>query len=143
MIAADIPYVQCYAQAAETFKLPFSLLPGIAMVERGRLGESTPNKNGTSDHGIMQINDYWTNLFKSNFGITATQIRDNACLGIWMAGYIVRYEINRAGDFWKGVGRYHSPDSARQAVYIRKVYWSAREVEAAYALPQYLAKGAW
>lgn len=74
----------------------------------------------------MQINDVWVARLNKLFGVTAVMMRDDPCASIKVAGYILRYEINRAnGDFWKGVGRYHSNMPSRHTKYIQKVFVTA------------------
>ena len=133
-VPADPPaYYQCFFQAADMYSLPPVLLPAIAKVEGGTVGKSNGNKNGSRDHGKMQINDVWVSKLNKSFGITAEMIRDDPCLAIRSAGYILRYHINRAGgDFWQGVGRYHSATPSRHAAYIQKVFVAAKTLEPTY-----------
>lgn len=131
-------YSQCYIEVARQYTLPASLLPAIARIEGGKVGQSSLNKNGTRDHGIMQINDVWVDKLNKAFGITAEQIRNNPCVSIRVAGYILRYEINLAsGDFWKGVGRYHSRSLVLHTNYIQKVFATASMMEPAYQALSY------
>jgi len=82
----------------------------------------------------MQINDVWVNQLTAKYKITAEVIRDDPCSSIRTAGYILRYEINRAGgDFWKGVGRYHSNTPFRHANYVRQVFAVASQLEPIYS----------
>lgn len=113
-------HLPCYVQAAVTNRLPFSLLPAIAIVEGGESGSSNVNKNGTRDHGKMQINDVWIRRL-AQLGLNPQSIRDDACVAINAAGHIVRTEIDRAGDFWRGVGNYHSRTPLRNRNYAQKV----------------------
>ena len=103
----------CFAIAEADYQVPSCILRGIHQVETSgstRTGIVSVNKDGSRDYGIMQHNDFWVRFFNKNFGITGSQLSNDRCLSIRGAGYVVRYEINRAGDFWKGVARYHNPD---------------------------------
>lgn len=94
------------------------------------MGQSRLNRNGTYDHGTFQINDSWIARLYPRFGVTAEMVRDNRCIAARVAGYILRYEINRAqGDFWLGVGRYHSHTPALLVSYISRVYAIASRME--------------
>lgn len=60
------------------------------------------------DSGIMQINNWWL----KRYGIpleAAFEPEANILLGSW----ILRQELNRAGDVWTAVARYHSPHAGR------------------------------
>lgn len=103
----------CYAETEIAYSVPTCILRAIHDKESSgslRKGIVNRNRDGSRDYGAMQHNDFWIRYFNRNFGITADQFADNTCLSIRGAGYVLRYEINRAGDFWKGVGRYHNPD---------------------------------
>jgi len=103
----------CYAETEVAYSVPSCILRAVHDKESSgsvRKGIVNRNANGSRDYGAMQHNDFWVRYFSRNFGITADQLSDSACLSIRGAGYVLRYEINRARDFWKGVGRYHSPD---------------------------------
>lgn len=126
-------YTVCFIQAAKMYTLPPSLLPAISKIEGGKIGASSENTDGTRDHGFMQINDVRITELKKRFPITADIIRNDPCAAIRVAGYIVRDEINRAGgDFWKGVGRYHSRTPALHANYVQKVFPVAKQLEPTY-----------
>ncbi|MGN5477666.1 hypothetical protein ACTMU2_14265 [Cupriavidus basilensis] len=74
----------------------------------------------------MQHNDFWIRYFQRNFGITAQQIVQDRCLAIRGAGYVVRYEMNRARDFWTGVAKYHNPDPVIGYAYVLRVANAAK-----------------
>ena len=60
------------------------------------------------DSGIMQINNWWL----KRYGIPLEAAFDpvaNILLGSW----ILKQELDRGGDTWKAVARYHSPDTDR------------------------------
>ena len=136
--AIDLPpippveQVQCYLHVAATYRLPASLLPAIAQIEGGKVGQSSTNKNRTQDHGPMQINDIWVEKLKP-YGVTTNLVRDNFCASVKVAGYILRHEIDLAGgDFWKGVGHYHSRTPSRHVWYVQKVFSVASQLEPLY-----------
>ncbi len=60
------------------------------------------------DSGIMQINNWW--LKRYDIPLEAMfEPAANVLLGSW----ILKQELNRAGDTWAAVARYHSPNADR------------------------------
>lgn len=119
-LPVDLPFA-CVQQAARDYHVPESVLYAIRQVEGGTVGEHTDNTNKTKDYGPMQVNDVWVKHFRSNYGITAEMIRDQPCVAVRASAYIVRYEINRTNDFWRGVGNYHSRTPKFHNRYLSKV----------------------
>lgn len=115
----------CTQQAEIEYQVPACVLRAIHVIEssgstrRGFVGGV--NANGTRDYSVMQINDVWANYFNQKFGITPARLADDLCLSVRAAGYVVRYEINRTGNFWKGVGNYHSRTPSRNYNYAARV----------------------
>jgi len=113
------------AQIAEVqYSVPACIVRAIHVLESS--GRTAPglvrqNANGTEDHGDMQINDVWANTFQRKFGISRADLSSDLCLSMRAAGYVVRYEINRTGDFWKGVGNFHSRTPALNYNYAMRV----------------------
>jgi len=49
-------------------------------------------------------------------------LRDNFCANVEAGAWILRRGLDEAnGDFWEGVGIYHSHDPAHKATYLRAV----------------------
>ena len=106
--------IECVAEVSRRYQIPVALLGGVLAQERGRLGQSSPNKNGTRDFGPMQVNSAWLKLF-APYGITEHRLKHDGCANLAVGAWIIRYEQGRAkGDLWQAVGRYHShkPDLA-------------------------------
>ncbi|WP_316157978.1 lytic transglycosylase domain-containing protein [Cupriavidus sp. BIC8F] len=120
----------CFAAAEAEYQVPSCILRGIHQVETSGSKSSNvvsrPNRDGTRDYGIMQHNDFWIRYFQRNFGITAQQIVQDRCLAIRGAGYVLRYEMNRARDFWTGVAKYHNPDPVIGYGYVLRVANAAK-----------------
>ena len=136
MFYTDVPpepprHYACYVQAAVDYRLPLGILPAIAKVEGGEAGMSSQNTNGTRDHGHMQINDVWMRHFAQK-GADIAAIKNDVCMSIKAAAYILRVEIDRAGDFWMGVGRYHSRTPHLHQRYLSKVAPLAAQLEPVY-----------
>lgn len=120
----------CVAQAEQKYQVPSCILQAIHKVESG--GELRPglvhgNSNGTRDYGVTQINTIWVDYFQRKFGITPLQIAADACLAVNGSAYIIRYEINATGNFWAGVGNYHSRTPVEHDRYVARVARTAEE----------------
>lgn len=117
----DIP--PCLFQAAADYAIPARALLGILRTEGGRSGTLSQNANGTTDHGPFQINTVWARKLEASFGISPFTLTHDFCWSARAAAYIVRYEINLAnGNFWEGVGHYHSRTARHKEHYVQKVY---------------------
>lgn len=119
----------CVLQAAQKYHVPACVLLAIHQIEsRGsrQTGLVRSNQNGTKDYGVTQINDVWVRYFNRQFGITAALITHDVCLAVHASAYVIRYEINAAGDFWTGVGRYHSRMPTRHQWYRQQVALEAQ-----------------
>ena len=83
------------------------MLRAILKVESGlRPNAVNKNANGTVDVGIGQINSIHFREFAA-YGVQPRHLMD-ACVGTYAAAWILRREINRGGNTWAGVARYHS-----------------------------------
>lgn len=117
----DVP--PCLSQAAADYALPARALLGILRTEGGQSGTISRNANGTRDHGPFQINTVWVKKLEAAFGISPFTLTHDFCWSARAAAYIVRYEINLAnGNFWDGVGHYHSRTPRHKGRYVQKVY---------------------
>lgn len=120
--SASITIPDCMNEASQRYQLPVRVLVAIQKTEGGKLGQRVKNKNGTYDHGPFQINTVWMQRF-SKFGYTPDILTNNFCASAYASAYIIRYEINNAGgDFWKGVGNYHSKTPVHHNKYVQTVY---------------------
>ena len=60
------------------------------------------------DSGIMQVNNWWL----KRYGIPLEAVFDPAA-NILLGSWILKQELDRHGDTWKAVARYHSPNADR------------------------------
>lgn len=89
----------CVAHIAVTYDVSASLIEAVAMIEsRGvNPGKVGPNKNGTYDLGIMQINTYWLN--RNNlaavlrYGIDEQQLLNNDCTNVAVGAWILKQNL--------------------------------------------------
>ncbi len=131
-----IPFLACMALTASFYQLPPRVLPAIQAVEGGRPGLASPNRNGSEDLGIMQINTLWIGPLARHTGLSGAEVRDrllhDACFNIAAAGLILRLGLNETGgDLLRTVGNYHSRTPERHIGYRDRVLNAARVMFAA------------
>ena len=113
--------LECVAEVSRQYQIPVALLGGVLAQERGRLGQSFPNKNGTWDIGPMQVNSTWLKFF-APYGIDQHRLQHDGCANLAVGAWIIRYEQGKAkGDLWRAVGRYHSHQPGLAAAYQSRV----------------------
>lgn len=118
----DMPH-ECVFQASVDYQVPVAILYAIRTKEGGKAGEASKiNSNNTRDYNQTQINDTWVSTFHKKEGVDPKILASDPCIGIRATAYIVRYEINRVKDFWRGVGNYHSRTQRLNDSYVNDVY---------------------
>lgn len=108
-----IPYHDCMMAAAVAYHLPEHALPAIQKVEGGWVGAVRPNKDGSHDLGLMQVNTRWVTPLARSTGLppqtVVTRLILSPCFNIVAAAGILRtYLDEEHGDIWRAVGDYHS-----------------------------------
>ncbi|EFI3662602.1 lytic transglycosylase domain-containing protein [Escherichia coli] len=118
----------CLINASVANNIDPKLLTAIAVVEGGKPGLVSVNKNGTHDLGVMQINTgAWLKTISNTFfngdnNQAYIRLKNDGCFNIAVGAWILSYSIrNENGDVWEGVGRYHSRTPKYKYRYIRKV----------------------
>lgn len=119
-----------FEAAAQEVDVPAELTQAIARVESGgapyalnvegrgyffdnkvdavAAAEKAAAAGRSFDSGMMQINNWWL----KRYGIPLEAVFDPAA-NILLGSWILRQELDRQGDTWKAVARYHSPNSDR------------------------------
>jgi hypothetical protein len=138
--AATAPYTSptiegCVLAAARVYRLPPAMLVILLNVEGGSLGRVRQNTNDTVDIGPMQVNQIWIPLVAAHWHAAAAAtfraLRDNFCANVEAGAWILRHGLDEAGgDFWQGVGFYHSHDPDEKARYLRAVLRQAIRLRA-------------
>ena len=145
----------CIFAAASSYHEPPAVLLILLNVEGGTLGAVSHNTNGTVDIGPMQVNQIWipklARHWRADPQSTYEALRDNFCANVEAGAWILRQGLDQAhGDFWGGVGYYHSYDPVYQNTYLRSVLAQALRLEkmangeaspAATHAPEQLASG--
>lgn len=119
------PGVNCWGLAAQRYDLNPYLLYSIALVESGMQAgvTSRPNRDGTHDIGLMQINSNWlrTPRFREA-GITKQDLMDS-CTNIHVGAWVLKGNINAKGYTWEAIGSYNAWSNKKaQYRYATKVY---------------------
>lgn len=110
----------CTASAAQRYHLPAEVLRAVVATEGGWDGLKKRNRNGSYDLGVAQINTIHLAEL-ARYGVSEQQLVHDACVNVHVAAYRLRFEINRAGEFWRGVGNYHSRTPERSRAYQGRV----------------------
>ena len=118
---------ECIQLAAQRFTLPPILIKAVLLVEGGKIGQTHSNKNGSYDIGPMQINSIWLPKFSKY--VSYKEILHNGCTNVQVGAWILRYNINQSGDFWSGVGNYHSATLKKHIAYQQRVYKAAQYIK--------------
>ncbi len=137
----------CIEAAANAHGLPPTVLVILLRVEGGRLGRVSDNTNATVDIGPMQVNEIWLRKLAARWGAsipdTFLALCDNFCANLEGGAWILRQGLDEArGDFWQGVGYYHSHAPEHKANYLRKVLQQALRLEAQAGRPALAALAA-
>lgn len=135
MTAAFPPHLteqQCIVQASTYYKANPLLVQAVRVTENGRAGKVSKNTDGSVDIAEMQINSvHLPSLAK--FGITMDMLLRDTCLNIHIGTYLLQREINRATDFWTGVGNYHSKTPSKNQAYQYRVWGNLQKLQHQYA----------
>jgi hypothetical protein len=129
------PVLGCIESAASVYRLPPAVIVILLSVEGGSLGHISQNTNGTADIGPMQVNTIWIPIVARHWQATADEaylaLRDNFCANVEAGTWILRQAIDSAhGDFWSGVGFYHSHDPGFKADYLRRILQQTLRLQA-------------
>jgi len=120
------PIRGCLDAASRAYRVPPAILVILLNVEGGALGAVSRNTNGTVDIGPMQVNQTWVPQVAAHWSTTNDRayraLRDNFCATLEAGAWILRQGLDEAhGDFWEGVGFYHSHDPGHKQAYLRYV----------------------
>lgn len=123
----------CLLSAARHYAVPPVVLEAIRVVENGETGASRRNANGTRDLGAFQINSSWIRpLRQKGVRVSFSRLRDNGCVNVFVAAYILSREERRAPrhSLRIAIGHYHShrPVEARKyrARVMEEIAWLRR-----------------
>lgn len=116
----------CIFIAAQTYSVPPAVLVGIMHVEGGKVGQQVRNTNNSYDLGPMQINTLWlpelSKHWRVSKGTAKSWVRDDGCINVSVAAWILRKKTDDAGSLYKGIAHYHSKTPSLGFKYRRKVF---------------------
>ena len=123
----------CLLFAAHTYQVPPQALIAIMHVEGGHVGQAVgPNQNGSYDLGPMQVNTRWVPELAQIWGtnnLTAMhRVRDNGCVNVHVAAWILRQRVNETGNLYRGIAAYHSFTPVHGAAYLQKIVVALRRL---------------
>jgi hypothetical protein len=122
----------CIYAAAQTANLPPPILMTVLTVEAGHEGTRSHNTNGSEDYGPGQINTVWIDQIARQIHqspeATRALLQYDGCFNINATATLLRRQIDAAGEFWTGVGWYHSRTKGESLKYIRKVITAAKRL---------------
>jgi hypothetical protein len=112
--------------AANTYHVPAAVMIGIMHVEGGHVGQEVgPNINGTYDMGPMQVNTRWLPMLEQTWHVSGpvarSWVRDNGCVNVHVAAWILKQKIDDSGSLWGGIAAYHSATPAIGGPYATRV----------------------
>lgn len=116
----------CMMIAAQTYQVPPAIMVGIMHVEGGRVGQAVgPNSNGTYDLGPMQVNTRWMPMLARAWKVDEKKamrlVRDDGCVNVRVAAWILHQKIEEAGSLYGGIAYYHSATPGIGTRYAAKV----------------------
>jgi soluble lytic murein transglycosylase-like protein len=115
----------CLLLASQTYKVPPAVMIGIMHVEGGRVGQQVLNSNGSYDLGPMQVNTIWlpqlSRLWNVDVSTAQGWVRDNGCVNVYVAAWILRQKIDSTTGLYSGIAHYHSGTPWRGQRYADKV----------------------
>jgi hypothetical protein len=119
-IINDVP-IECINHAAATYQVPASMIISVLKTEGGKNGLASRNKNGSYDHGPMQINSAWLNKIRP-YGYSQKDVQYKPCINVAVGAWILREGILDGKNYWNGVGNYHSHTPNLNQNYSVKIY---------------------
>jgi hypothetical protein len=123
--AATKMLASCLILAAQSYNVPPAAMIGIMHVEGGHIGQQVMNTNGSYDLGPMQVNTLWLPQLARLWHVDARTahmwVRDNGCVNVYVAAWILRQKMNDGAGLYNGIARYHSGTGWRGARYANQV----------------------
>jgi hypothetical protein len=130
---AVIPYLACMLHVAAAAHLPPRVLPVIAAIEGGATGSVRPDRNGTADLGVMQVNTVWVPALAAEARMSTAATRgaliNDPCFNIAAAALILRAYLNQTGGaLLPAIGDYHSHTPPLNRAYVAQAERAAEKM---------------
>ncbi len=121
----EVRIAQCIRAASGGRQWLERTLWGLRDQEGGWIGAEVKNSDGSHDLGPLQVNSWWVGKIASMTGRSPEIIRwwlaNDACFNVDAARWIFISGLHATGDYWKAIGKYHSPTLWRQRRYANAV----------------------
>jgi hypothetical protein len=106
---------ECVLMASNTYHIPAAVLIGIMHIEGGHVGEDfPPSKNGDYGIGPMKVGSDLlpdlTKMWNVDLDTAHKWVRDDGCVNVHVAAWILRQKMDDAGSIWDGIAAYHPKD---------------------------------
>lgn len=115
----------CLLLASQTYQVPPAVMIGIMQVEGGKVGQQVWNWNNSYDLGPMQVNTIWmpqlAQLWHVSPATAKTWVRDDGCVNVNVAAWILKQKMNQTGSLFGGIAHYHSATPSEGHRYAAKV----------------------
>ncbi len=123
----DVP-IHCINEASVEYRVPAKLIVSVLKTEDGHNGLASPNKNGTSDLGPMQINSSWLPAL-SHYGFSEEDVQYNPCKNVEIGAWILSTNIANEVTIKRGIGDYNSHTNYYNLTYSKKVLKELSHIE--------------
>lgn len=103
----------CYEEAGAKYGIDPLLLRAMALTESSENPNavSKANKDGSRDHSLMQINEWWFDKLE-RYGVTKEDLK-NPCQSVHAGAWVLAQAIQSAGNNWRAVGIYNAGPSKK------------------------------
>lgn len=111
---------ECMEVSAKKYAIHPYLIWAIAKTESDFNARAVGrNTNGTTDIGLMQINDTWLKRL-SRYGITRASLYD-PCVSVEIGAWILAHNFQTYGENWRAIGAYNAKTEWKRVRYAKKV----------------------
>ncbi|WP_157896835.1 lytic transglycosylase domain-containing protein [Acidovorax carolinensis] len=133
----SVPYkpltAKCLLEESKRNSIQLIQLLGVLKTEDGRVGMMKKNTDSSYDLGPMQINTVHVPELVKIYGVPAqtitSLIANDGCFNVAIGAWLLRKRSNEVGgDFWLGIGRYHSKTPRYSTRYILSVHSNINEI---------------
>lgn len=116
----------CWENAGEAYEVNPWLLYAMAEEESSLnpMAVNDRNNDGTSDYGLMQINDFWMPLIEKN-GYNKNDLFD-PCTNIHIGAWVLAQSIKVFGNNWRAVGAYNAGTKQNEKRELLRQKYAAR-----------------
>lgn len=124
--AENFPHYDCFEKASERYQVDVKLLLAIAAVEsQFDMTATNPNRNGTTDYGVMMINSHWEPKLEK-LGIAWSEVQTSHCLNIHVGAWVLASNFARVGINWYAVGAYNAGFGSSERIRKKRLRYASK-----------------